>query len=105
MNRHRSLMAVKDAIGGGQTYCGNVDVIVENSGRIYIYNDIFASVSYNIGYMQMDVALEWDDDETQVSYKKLGLHVGYNSNFQEFSLDDDYLQWQDGENCISVRFE
>ena len=55
--------------------------------------------------MQMDVALEWDDDETQVSYKKLGLHVGYNSNFQEFSLDDDYLQWQDGENCISVRFE
>lgn len=55
--------------------------------------------------MQMDVALEWDDDETQVSYKKLGLHVGYNSKFQEFSLDDDYLQWQDGENCISVRFE
>ena len=105
MNRDISVMAVKRAIGGGESFCGSVDAIVENNGRLYTYSDIYASVTYNVGYMQMDVFLEWDDDRIQKSYKKLGLHLGYNSNFQQFSFNDDYLCWEDGENRIMVRFD
>ena len=105
MNRDISVMAVKRAIGGGESFCGSVDAIVENNGQLYTYSDIYASVTYNVGYMQMDVFLEWDDDRRQKSYKKLGLHLGYNSNFQQFSFKDDYLCWEDGENRIMVRFD
>lgn len=97
-------MAIKTAIGGGQTYHGNVDAIVENKGKIFSYNDIYASVSYNVGYMQMDLFLGWEDDTKQIDYKTLNLHAGYNSNFQEFSLNGEYLCWKDGENSIMVRF-
>jgi hypothetical protein len=55
--------------------------------------------------MQMDVSLNWDDDSNQISYHKLGLHAGYNSNFQEFSYDGYDLLWRDGKNNIIVRFE
>lgn len=97
-------MAIKRAIGGGETYHGNVDAIVERKGKVYSYNDIYASVSYNVGYMQMDLFLDWDDDAKQTNYKTLSLHGGYNSNFQEFSLNGEYLCWNDGENSIMVRF-
>lgn len=105
MSRDSSVMAVKRAIGGGESFHGRVDAIVENDGEPYTYSDIFASVTYNVGYMQMDVSLDWDDDRRQKSYKKLGLHLGYNTNFQEFSLSGDYLCWKDGENRIMVRFD
>ena len=104
MDRDASLMAIKTAIGG-ERYHGHVNATVENNGRIYLYRDIYASVSYNIGYMQMDLSLDWDDDSNQINYKKLGLHVGYNSNFQEFSVDGNNLLWEDGKNRITVRFD
>ena len=105
MSRHSSVMAVKRAIGGGESFHGRVDAIVENKGKPYTYSGIFASVAYNIGYAQMDVSLDWNDDRRQKSYQILGLHLGYNTNFQEFSLDGDYLCWKDGENRIMVRFD
>lgn len=105
MSKDTSIMAVKRAIGGGENFHGSVDVIVENNGKIFTYNNIFASVSYNIGYMQMEISLDWDDDSRQKSYKKFGLHLGYNTNFQEFSLNGDYLCWKDGVNKIMVRFD
>ena len=83
MSRDSSVMAVKRAIGGGESFHGRVDAIVENNGKPYTYSDIFASVTYNVGYMQMNVSLDWDDDRRQKSYEKLGLHRGYNTNFQE----------------------
>lgn len=104
MSKHTSIMAIKRAIGGGEFFHGRVDVIVENNGKIYTYSNIFASVTYNIGYMQMNVSLDWDNDSRQRRYSELGLHAGYNSNFQEFSFNDDYLCWKDGANSIMVRF-
>lgn len=74
MGRDSAFMAVKDAIGGGESFFGDVKVIVENAGSIYVYDDIFVSVTYNIGYMQMDVDVMWDDDKSQVHYGILGLH-------------------------------
>lgn len=32
------------------------------------------------------------------------LHLGYNTNFQQFSWDGHYLSRRDGENHIMVRF-
>ena len=71
MSRDSSVMAVKRAIGGGESFHGRVDAIVENNGKPYTYSDIFASVTYNVGYMQMNVSLDWDDDRRQKSYEKL----------------------------------
>ena len=104
MSKDTSLMAIKTAVGG-EHYCGRVNAVVQNNGKVYLYSNILATVSYNIGYMQMDVSLNWDDDSNQISYKKLGLHVGYNSNYQEFSFDGDDLLWSDGKNNIIVRFD
>ena len=103
MGKETSLMAIKTAIDG-EYYRDTVDVVVENNGTIYLYNDISINISYNIGYMQMDVSLFWEEDNEQISYKQLGLHVGYNSNFQEFSFDGNILVWRDGVNKISIRF-
>ena len=69
MSRDSSVMAVKRAIGGGESFHGRVDAIVENNGKPYTYSDIFASVTYNVGYMQMNVSLDWDDDRKQKSYE------------------------------------
>ena len=104
MNKDASFMAIKTAIGG-ERYHGQTNVIVENNGKTYIYKDIFVSVSYNIGYMQMDISLSWNDDSKQISYQKLGLHVGYNSNFQEFSYNGYDLLWRDGRNKVMVHFD
>lgn len=104
MSKDSSLIAIKTAVGG-ERYYGRVNAVVENNGKVYLYSDILATVSYNIGYMQMDVSLNWDDDSNQISYHKLGLHAGYNSNFQEFSYDGYDLLWRDGKNNIIVRFE
>ncbi len=54
--------------------------------------------------MQMNVDISWDDDSTQPKYSALGLHVGYNTNFQEFSYSDGYLTWYDNKNRISIKF-
>ena len=105
MSRTSSVMAVKRAIGGGESFHGKVDAIVEHNGKPYTYSDIFASVTYHVGYMQMNVSLDWDDDIRQKSYEELGLHRGYNTNFQEFSIKGDYLCWKDGANYIMVRFD
>ena len=50
MDRDASLMAIKTAIGV-ERYHGRVNAVVENNGRVDLYSDIFASVSYNIGYV------------------------------------------------------
>lgn len=57
MNRDASIQAIKAAVSGG-TYHGSVNAIVENKGKVYLCNDIYASVSYNVGNMQMDVSVD-----------------------------------------------
>lgn len=37
MSRDSSVMAVKRAIGGGESFHGRVDAIVENNGEPYTY--------------------------------------------------------------------
>ena len=99
-----SIMAVKHAIGGGETFFNEVDIIVSHNGKEIIYKDVYVRVSYNVGYMQMDIDIMWDDDRSQPSYRSLGLHAGYNTNFQKFSFSAGYLRWQDSDNQISIRF-
>ena len=90
--------------GDGEGFYDKVDAVVEKDGKTYTFADIYAGVTYNIGYRQMDVSHARDDDESRIGYKKLGLHLGYNTNFQQFSWDGRYLSRRDGEGCIMVRF-
>lgn len=96
-------MAVKDAIQNGEFH-GYVDVAVSRDNRTYIYKNVYVNVYYNVGYMQMNIDIGWEDDDRQPDYRSLNLHVGYNTNFQVFSYQDDYLSWDDGDNRISIKF-
>ena len=98
-----SIGAVKDAIEDGEFH-GNVDVAVSCDKHTYIYKNIYVSIYYHVGYMQMNVDISWDDDVTQPRYSVLGLHAGYNTNFQEFSYDAGYLMWYDNKKRISIKF-
>lgn len=103
MDRFESLRAVKEAIDG-ESFSDRVDILVQNLNQQYLYSDVNVSISYNIGYMQMDVDIVWEDDTKQRDYSTLGLHGRYNSNFQEFSCSNGTLTWEDGENTISILF-
>lgn len=103
MSGASSVMAVKNAIGGGESFYDKADAAVEKDGKT-TPSPIYASVAYNVGHMQMDAALVWDDDESRNGYKKLGLHLGYNTDFRQFSWDGRYLSRREGEACITVRF-
>ncbi len=98
-----ALMAVKDAIGG-ESFSGYVDVVVVNGSTVYSYKNVYVTASYNIGYMQMDLSIDWNDDKSQPKYDSLGLHMGYNSNFQDFQCTGKRLYWMDGSNNISIQF-
>lgn len=103
MNRHDAMKAVKEAINGGSFY-GTVDVFVENGANTYIYKNIWVNVSYNVGYEQMDIDIIWDDDKKQPKFTTLGLHAGYNSNYQDFHNTNRSLCWKDGKNHILIDF-
>ena len=98
-----SIGAIKDAIKNGEFH-GRVDVAVSCDRHTYIYKNIYVNIYYNVAYMQMNVDVCWDDDLTQPKYSTLGLHVGYNTNFQEFLYEDGYLTWYDNKNRISIQF-
>lgn len=98
-----SISAVKNAINGGNFF-GNRDVTVEHNGSIYIYKGIYVSVTYNYGYMQMEISIAWDEDTSQPYYKDLDLHMGYNTNFQNFQNSGSTLIWHDGNNRILITF-
>lgn len=103
MSKDSSFRAVKDAVEG-ESFYDTVDVGVSTpNGQVIIYRDVHLAVSYNYGYMQMDVDVMWEEDKLQKPYQSLGLHGKYNTNFQEFTFNGGYLSWQDGENTISIR--
>ena len=104
MDKNSSFDAVKDAVTNGEFH-GKVDVVVSGREYTYIYKQIYVSVYYNVPYMQMNVEISWEDDSSQPDYKILNLHVGYNSNFQQFSHKNGYLIWEDGSNRISIKFQ
>lgn len=100
----KSFRAVKEAINNKERYSGNKDVIVHVNDKIFTYNNVLVSIYYNIEYMQMDVYVIWEDDEEQISYKELNLHGTYNTNFQDFTFQNNSLTWKDGNNTISIVF-
>ena len=104
MDKNKSLMAVKDAVENGEFH-DNIDVAVSNYEQIYIYKNVYVNVYYNAPYMQMNIDIDWDDDDTKPAYKSIGLHAGYNTNFQDFSCKDGCLSWDDGDNRISINFK
>ena len=98
-----SFRNVKDAIGDVQPYDGIKDVLVFCNNNVYKYSNISVFVSYNIPYMQMDVSVIWEDDDTQIDYKTLGLHGVYNTNFQNFVYENGDLIWYDGNKKIVIK--
>lgn len=100
----KSFRAVKKAISDTEHYFDNKDVFVSVDNKVFCYHDVYVAIYYNIGYMQMDVQIIWEDDKEQISYKKLNLHGTYNTNFQDFSFEDNCLIWKDGNNTISIQF-
>lgn len=103
MSEYGSINAVKDFLGGKDRYFGKVNASVISSNGVYYYNNISIRIQYNVPYMQMDVAIIWEDDTTQPSYNSIGLHGMYNSNFQNFIYSNNSLQWEDGDNKILVK--
>lgn len=103
MDKDKSFKAVKDAIKK-EPFAKHMDVCVLHNGEEYFYNNVYARINYNIAYMQMDVIIIWEDDTTQIDYKKLELHGSYNSNFQKFYYNNEKLCWTDGDNKISIDF-
>lgn len=104
MSTRNSIEAVKKFAGGRDFYFGKViATVVTTTGIMYIYNNISVGVQYNVPYMQMDVDVMWEEDASQPSYKELGLHGKYNSNFQDFTFLNNTLQWEDGDNKILVK--
>lgn len=87
-----------------KVFVGGVDVVVVNGSAIYCYKNVYVSVSYNVLYMQVDLSIIWDDDKSQPKYNSLGLHMGYNSHFQDFQCSGKQLTWADGPNDISIQF-
>ena len=100
MSRDSSMRALKNAIGGREFFWGKATVTVLNNKEEYIYSNIDIRVTYNCGYMQLNLDVLWENDTTQISYKELGLHGTYNTNFQSFSYLNDLLKWTDNENTI-----
>ena len=100
MSRDSSMRAIKNAIGGRESFGGKATVTVLNSNEEYMYRDIYIRVTYNYGYMQFDLDVLWEDDNTQIYYKELGLHGTYNTNYQSFSYSNNLLKWTDNENTI-----
>lgn len=100
----KSFRAVKEALNDTERYYGKKDVIVSVNDKVFPYNNVLVSINYNIGYMQMDVQVIWEDDKEQISYKELNLHGIYNTNFQDFTFQNHSLIWKDGNNNISIVF-
>lgn len=98
-----SMNAVKQAIDN-KDFCGTRNVEVISNGKKYTYKNVFVSATYNFGYRQMEIFIDWDNDCNAPSYQSLKLHAGYNTNFQYFSCFGKTLVWQDGENEISIAF-
>ena len=104
MKKYDSMNAIKKAIGDDGLFAGKINAIVEHGNDTYQYSNIYLKILYNVSYMQMDVDIVWEDDTTQVDYKTLGLHGSYNTNFQEFSFSNGFLQWFDGDKKIMIKF-
>ena len=100
----QSFIAVKKAINDAEHYYGNKDVVVRINDKVLTYHNVSVSIYYNIGYMQMDVNIIWEDDKEQIPYKTLDLHGIYNTNFQNFTLQNNCLIWKDGNNIITINF-
>jgi len=100
MSKYQSMQNLKKAIGGGESFYGQATAIVKCDKDEYVYNDISIRVSYNSGYMQLDLSVIWEDDYNQVPYKQLGLHGSYNTTFQSFDFSIDTLRWRDENNEI-----
>ena len=99
----KSMNTVKQAIDN-KDFCGHRDVVVVVGDKKYTYKNVFVSVSYNTGYRQMDVFINWDDDSKSPPYNSINLHAQYNTNFQSFSCYGKTLVWYDGESEISIAF-
>lgn len=88
--------------GVADSFHGTFDVLVVSSSEEYVYHSVDVYTSYKYEFMDYKVEIFWEDDESQISYKDLGLHGQYSSNFQLFLLKGNTLVFYDGENKITI---
>ena len=103
MKSNESFFAVIKAVGSN-SFQGNLDVQVRCKSLAYTYRQVYVTVSYQYSYDQMTVTIDWDGDSEKPDYRNLSLHCGYNSNFQNFTCNNSFLEWDDGNNRISIDF-
>lgn len=103
MNKDNSIMAIKEAISG-ESFSGQKDVYVSVNGNNYIYENVYVRIDYHVAYMQMEVHILWEEDDSQPNYKEIGLFGSYNTNYQEFEFSNNRLQWQDNNCKIMITF-
>lgn len=48
------------------------------------------------------VDIVWEEDESQVNYKEIGLHGSYSSDYQTFKKSGNDLTFKDGNNNITI---
>jgi hypothetical protein len=70
-----------------------------------IYESVGIHFSYNVGYQQWEVSIDWEDDNTSPEYTELDLHPGYNTNFQKFKYSNGKLEWNDDSNRIVAKIQ
>lgn len=69
-------------------------VIAIKDGKV-IYDEVCEiSISYHVGYEQYEIYISWNLNDAAVH--SLGLHLSYNTNFQEFCFEGEILKIKAG---------
>ena len=79
-------------------------VYVNQNGENIIYNHITVTISYQTAYEDFRVTLVWEEDEEQISYKDIGLHGYYSTNFNLFVFNElsETLSFNDEDKTITI---
>ena len=102
-----SMMAVRDFESDnnildkqGRLFLANVTAFV-NETAVFCGN-VDCAFSYNVAYSQYEISIDWLLSESELRRK--GLHMGYNTNFQNFCYNGDNLTIVDNNTEIIVSF-
>ena len=84
----------------GRFFFANVTAFV-NRNAVFCGN-VDCAFSYNVAFSQYDISIDWLLSESEL--RKIGLHMGYNTNFQNFNYNDNKLTIIDNKTEIIVSF-
>lgn len=84
----------------GRTFLAKVTAFVNNDA-VYCGN-VDCMLSYDYGYSQYEITIDWMLSEKEL--KQRGLHMGYNTNFQDCYYADSELTIMDEKTKLVIVF-